>query len=288
MGSTQGVGFAFSRMRGLTLHSTGPSTAGRLGPGAGTRYIFYSRAKPSHRSGPVSSTLGLAKYPAQGPRAASTPCERDFGRHAVSRYLSLVASGASRCFFYQPVDGASRRLNSQNVGAAGYSRQFGITARSDHKFGVLTFMRVLLSVSASPSQILGFRMPVSAHARQSNQRLVLVGGGSPGSPFGVYAGRRFCLLPHARPNPAFKRTHNGGHASGFFQHSQRRCGPLTSTLGSAGQAVQYSSRISACRRGLTSHEAAKPRTTNQSEAATLSATDRRMLMNRAAQLRLYP
>ena len=60
LGSTQGVGFAFSRMRGLTLHSTGPSTAGRLGPAVGTQYIFYIRAKPSRRSGPVSSTLGSA------------------------------------------------------------------------------------------------------------------------------------------------------------------------------------------------------------------------------------
>ena len=53
------VGASSTRQRGLTLHSTGPSTAGRLGPGAGTQYIFCSRAKPPRRSGPVSSTLGL-------------------------------------------------------------------------------------------------------------------------------------------------------------------------------------------------------------------------------------
>ena len=35
--------------------------------------------------------------------------------------------------------------------------------------------------------------------------------------------------------------------------------PLARTLGCAKQAVQYSSRISACRRGLNSHDAAEPR-----------------------------
>ena len=56
------VGASSTRQRGLTLHSTGPSTAGRLGPGAGTQYIFCSRAKPPRRSGPVSSTLGSATW----------------------------------------------------------------------------------------------------------------------------------------------------------------------------------------------------------------------------------
>ena len=40
--------------------NTGPATAGQLGPAWGTRYIFPARAKPSHRTGPVSFTLGLA------------------------------------------------------------------------------------------------------------------------------------------------------------------------------------------------------------------------------------
>ena len=43
--------------RGLTRHSTGAATAGRLGPARGTRYIFPVRAKPSHRRVPVSSNV---------------------------------------------------------------------------------------------------------------------------------------------------------------------------------------------------------------------------------------
>ena len=47
---------------------------------------------------------------------------------------------------------------------------------------------------------------------------------------------------------------------------------LAQTLGSAGQAVQYSSRISALRRGLNSHEAAKPRTANNPQQRPWSLT----------------
>jgi len=36
-----------------TRWTTGPTTAGCLGPAWGTRYIFPTRAKPSRRSGPV-------------------------------------------------------------------------------------------------------------------------------------------------------------------------------------------------------------------------------------------
>ena len=98
------VGASSTRQRGLTLHSTGPSTAGRLGPGAGTQYIFGSRAKPPRRSGPVSSTLGLTQCPAPWLRASSTPCEHVIGREAIPAYLSFVAVGR----FAQFVQSVSR------------------------------------------------------------------------------------------------------------------------------------------------------------------------------------
>ena len=43
--------------RCLTLQSTGPTTAGQLGPAGGTRCIFANQAKPSYRSGQVSSNV---------------------------------------------------------------------------------------------------------------------------------------------------------------------------------------------------------------------------------------
>ena len=43
--------------RRLTLRSNGPSTAGGLGPAAGTPYIFVVRAKPAYRGGPFSSNV---------------------------------------------------------------------------------------------------------------------------------------------------------------------------------------------------------------------------------------
>ena len=49
----------------LTLRSTGPATAGQLGPVGGTRYIFANRAKPSCRSGPVTSNVGPRRLPSQ-------------------------------------------------------------------------------------------------------------------------------------------------------------------------------------------------------------------------------
>ena len=41
----------------------GPATAGRLGPAGGARYIFATRAKPSCRSGPLSSNVRRLRTP---------------------------------------------------------------------------------------------------------------------------------------------------------------------------------------------------------------------------------
>ena len=46
---------------GLTPRSTGPATAGHLGPVGGTRYIFANRAKASCLRGPVSSNVDRNK-----------------------------------------------------------------------------------------------------------------------------------------------------------------------------------------------------------------------------------
>jgi hypothetical protein len=45
--------------RGLTPRSTGPATAGHLGPDWGTRYILPVRAKASCLRGPVNSNVRL-------------------------------------------------------------------------------------------------------------------------------------------------------------------------------------------------------------------------------------
>ena len=55
------LGSLNNTQRCLTLQSTGPTTAGQLGPVGGTRYIFANRAKPSCRSGPVTSNVGQQK-----------------------------------------------------------------------------------------------------------------------------------------------------------------------------------------------------------------------------------
>ena len=70
---------------GITPRSTtGPTTAGRLGPAWGTRYIFPARAKPSRRSRPVSSTLGLAgKLMWNASRISA--CRRGLNSHETAR-----------------------------------------------------------------------------------------------------------------------------------------------------------------------------------------------------------
>ena len=74
---------------------------------------------------------------------------------------------------------------------------------------------------------------------------------------------------NATPNPSLKRSANGRppgpglcHAELFSQPGPWRpavVARLARTLGSAGEAVQCSSRVSACRRELNSHDAAEPR-----------------------------
>jgi len=47
----------------------GPATAGQLGPVGGTRYIFATRAKPSCRSGPLSSNVRRRRHAPPEPSA---------------------------------------------------------------------------------------------------------------------------------------------------------------------------------------------------------------------------
>jgi Excalibur calcium-binding domain len=62
----QAVGPGRCEWRGLTPRlTTGPATAGCLGPAWGTRHIFPTRAKPSRRIGPVNSNV-MPRKPACG------------------------------------------------------------------------------------------------------------------------------------------------------------------------------------------------------------------------------
>ena len=73
--------FGARQRSGLTLRSTGPATAGQLGPVGGTRYIFANRAKPSCRSGPVTSNVRPLNTP-------SSTFQHAFG-HIAFKHLQL-------------------------------------------------------------------------------------------------------------------------------------------------------------------------------------------------------
>jgi hypothetical protein len=88
---------------GLTLRSTGPATAGQLGPVGSTRYIFANRAKPSCRSGPVTSNVrpgpreaAALFITARRRRLAITTCL--FSRQARWRSSRSQSSAAARHF----------------------------------------------------------------------------------------------------------------------------------------------------------------------------------------------
>ena len=73
--------------------NTGPTTAGQLGPAWGTRYIFPARAKPSCRSGPVSSTLCRTEQPScELTMRSAEQCQRTQDKMRV-----LVAAIGSWC-----------------------------------------------------------------------------------------------------------------------------------------------------------------------------------------------
>ena len=67
--------------------NTGPTTAGCLGPAWGTRYIFPARAKPSCRSGPVSSNVRRRNQASLALHASTT--------HHLRSGPSLCAARAS-------------------------------------------------------------------------------------------------------------------------------------------------------------------------------------------------
>ena len=80
------LGSLNNTQRCLTLQSTGPTTAGQLGPVGGTRYIFANRAKPPCRSGPVTSNVRPLNTP-------SSTFQHTFGRiafkHLQPRYVKF-------------------------------------------------------------------------------------------------------------------------------------------------------------------------------------------------------